>query len=240
MPRANSALRVNEAVTFARDKNFEREAVVDERLLVRDSLRRGMGEIRYSQVRDSLASRETAGEFVSVQRSEHQTGRLLTTVKAIAAEREIVNQMRAGQNQVEPVMSRQNAIICTDQRSHLNAGQKAVIEDVLSSPDRILGIQGVAGAGKTTTLEAIRSAAESKGYQVEGLAPTSRAAKQLRAGRCECREHCRDFSRAPKTGKTETGEKRFFFIDESSLASTTHIRDFLRRMGSRDRVSANW
>src|SRR5207253_2063655 len=46
-PRIDSAQRANEAVTFARDKNFEREAVVDERLLVRDSLRRGMGEIRY-------------------------------------------------------------------------------------------------------------------------------------------------------------------------------------------------
>ena len=178
-PRTNSAQRANEAVTFARDKNFEREAVVDERLLVRDSLRRGMGEIRYAEVRDSLESRQTAGEFVSVQRSAHQTGRLLTTVKTIAAEREIVRQMREGQNQVEPVMSRQNAIITVDQRSYLNAGQKAVIEDVLSSPDRIQGIQGVAGAGKTTTLEVIRSAAEAKGYQVEGFAPTSRAAKQL-------------------------------------------------------------
>jgi ATP-dependent exoDNAse (exonuclease V) alpha subunit len=54
-----------------------------------------------------------------------------------------------------------------------------VVEDVLSSPDRIQGIQGFAGAGKTTTLTVIRSAAEMQGYQVEGFAPTSRAARQL-------------------------------------------------------------
>jgi len=158
-PRTNSAQRANEAVTFARDKNFEREAVVDERLLVRDSLRRGMGEIRYIEIRDTLERRLTSGEFVSVQRSAHQTGRLLTTVKTIAAEREIVRQMRHGQNQVQPVMSRQQAIIAVDRHPHLNAGQKATIEDVLSSSDRIQGIQGVAGAGKTTTLEVIRAAA---------------------------------------------------------------------------------
>jgi conjugative relaxase-like TrwC/TraI family protein len=234
-PRANSAQRVNEAVTFARDKNFEREAVVDERLLVRDSLRRGMGEIRYSDVRDCLARRETAGELVSVQRSKHQTGRLLTTIKTIAAECEIVNQMRAGQNQVDPVMSRQNAIICADQRPHLNAGQKAVIEDVLSSRDRIHGIQGVAGAGKTTALEAIRSAAEGKGYQVEGFAPTSRAAKQLRQAGVNAGTLQGFLARSQNKGN-QTGEKRFFFIDESSLASTNHIREFLRRMGSRDRA----
>src|SRR5438309_1112594 len=34
----NCVQRAREAVTFARDKNFEREAVVDERLLVRDAL----------------------------------------------------------------------------------------------------------------------------------------------------------------------------------------------------------
>jgi conjugative relaxase-like TrwC/TraI family protein len=40
----NSLDRVRESVTFSRDKNFEREAVVDERALIRDGLRRGMGE----------------------------------------------------------------------------------------------------------------------------------------------------------------------------------------------------
>src|SRR5271165_6116071 len=37
----NSFDRVQESLTFARDKNFEREAVVDERALIRDGLRRG-------------------------------------------------------------------------------------------------------------------------------------------------------------------------------------------------------
>jgi len=233
--RNNSTHLANEAVTFARDKNFEREAVVDERLLVRDSLRRGMGELRYSDVRDCLAARHAAGEFVRVEASRHQTGLLVTTVKTIAAEREIIRQMRQGQNQVESVMSRQNAIVFVDQRPHLNGGQKAVIEDVLSSSDRVQGIQGVAGSGKTSTLEAIRSAAEARGYHVEGLAPTSRAAKQLeqagvRSGTLQA------FLTRGVHQETEPQAKRFFFIDESSLASTNHMREFLRRMGSGDRV----
>jgi conjugative relaxase-like TrwC/TraI family protein len=234
-PPTNPAQRANEAVTFARDKNFEREAVVDERLLVRDSLRRGMGKVRYAEVRASLESRQTAGEFVSVQRSAHQTGRLFTTVKTIAAERQIVGRMREGQNQVEPVMSRQNAIITVDQHSYLNPGQKTVIEDVLSSPHRIQGIQGVAGAGKTTTLEVIRSAAEAKGYQVEGFAPTSRAAKQLEQAGVHAGTLQGFLARTQNT-ETEPTHKRFFFIDESSLASTNQMREFLERMGSRDRV----
>jgi len=87
--------------------------------------------------------------------------------------------MRQGQNHVEPVLSRPQAIAFADQHPRLNHAQKSVLEDVLSSSDRIQGLQGFAGAGKTTTLTTIRSAAESQGYRVEGFAPTSRAARQL-------------------------------------------------------------
>src|SRR5580700_7994232 len=175
----NSLERVRESLTFSRDKNFEREAVVDERALIRDGLRRGMGEITHAQVRGNLDTRLASGEFQIVERPQSIPGRQYTTAKTIAAEQEILRRMREGQNHVEPVLSRPQAITVADQHQHLNRAQKTVIEDVLSSPDRIQGIQGFAGAGKTTTLAAIRSAAEGQGYQVEGFAPTSRAARQL-------------------------------------------------------------
>ncbi len=62
---ANSALRAQEAVTFSRDKHFEREAVVDERLLMRDALRRGMGKVAYQQVRQNFENRVLKGEFLA-------------------------------------------------------------------------------------------------------------------------------------------------------------------------------
>ena len=55
---------------------------------------------------------------------------------------------------------------------------------VLTSKDRIHGLQGLAGTGKTTTLESIREGAE-RDYKVEGFAPTLRAAGQLREARIE-------------------------------------------------------
>src|SRR6266571_3149553 len=175
----NSLDRVRESLTFSRDKNFEREAVVDERALIRDGLRRGMGEITHAQVRANLDARLASGEFEIVDRNQSIPGRQYTTAKTIESEHEILHRMREGQNHVEPVLSRSQAITVADQHSYLNRAQKSVVEDVLSSPDRIQGIQGFAGAGKTTTLTVIRGAAESQGYQVEGFAPTSRAAHQL-------------------------------------------------------------
>ncbi len=56
--------RVRESITFAHDKNFEREAAVNARLFVRDALRRGMGEITYTQIRPHVGSRIAPAEFL--------------------------------------------------------------------------------------------------------------------------------------------------------------------------------
>jgi len=231
----HSVDRVRESLTFSRDKNFEREAVVDERALIRDGLRRGMGEITHHQVRAHLDARLASGEFQIVERPQSVPGRQFTTAKTIAAEQEVLSRMRDGQNQVEPVLSRPQAIGVADEHQHLNRAQKSVIEDVLSSPDRIQAIQGFAGAGKTTTLTVVRSAAESQGYQVEGFAPTSRAAKQLEQAGVHAGTLQGFLARGQST-EPNSEQKQFFFIDESSLASTNQMREFLARLGTNDRV----
>jgi conjugative relaxase-like TrwC/TraI family protein len=230
---AQSFDRVRESLTFSRDKNFEREAVVDERALIRDGLRRGMGDVTYSQVRGNLDARIASGEFQRVERA-YIPGRQYTTAKTIAAEHEIIRRVREGRNQAEPVLTRSHAISTADKHSHLNCTQKSVVEDVLSSPDRIQGIQGFAGSGKTTTLLVIRSAAESHGYQVEGFAPTSRAARQL--GEAGVQAGTLQGFLARSATSTPPDQKHFYFVDESSLASTNQMRDFLSRLAPRDRV----
>jgi conjugative relaxase-like TrwC/TraI family protein len=231
---ANSFDRVRESLTFSRDKNFEREAVVDERALIRDGLRRGMGDITHAQVRANLDMRLASGEFQIVERHQGSPARHFTTAKTIEAEHEIIRRVREAQNHFEPVLPRPQAIAVADQNPHLNRAQKTVVEDVLSSSDRIQGIQGFAGSGKTTTLTVIRSAAERHGYQVEGFAPTSRAARQLneagiKAGTLQ--------SFLARTGNPDLREHtHLYFVDESSLASTNQLRDFLARIGPSDRV----
>ena len=230
----NSLDRVRESLTFSRDKNFEREAVVDERALIRDGLRRGMGEITHTQVRANLDARLASGEFQIVERPQSVPGRQFTTAKMIQGEHEILRRMREGLDHLEPVLSRPQAIAVADQYSHLNRAQKTVIEDVLSSRDRVQGIQGFAGSGKTSTLAAIRTAAEGQGHQVEGFAPTSRAARQLKEAGIEAGTLQAFLAR---TGNPEVQErKHLYLVDESSLASTNQVREFLSRLGAGDRV----
>ena len=226
---------VRESLTFSRDKNFEREAVIDERALVRDALRRGMGEITYPQVRANLEARLAAGEFQMVERSSDVPGRQITTARTIAAEREIIRRVIEGQNQVQPVATQVEAFKIANENSRLNRAQKQVVENVLRSADRIQGIQGFAGVGKTTVLETLSSAIESQGYEVQGFAPTSRAARQLNdagvgAGTLQ------GFLSRSSSSEAMPDRKRFYFVDESSLASTNQMREFLTRLGRDDRV----
>src|SRR6266567_3377108 len=106
--------RARESLTFARDKNFEREAVVDERALIRDGLRRGMGEVTYPQVRANLNGRLSAGEFQLVERPNNSPARQFTTARTIEAEHEILRSVGDGRNQVQPVVSRSQAIAVAD------------------------------------------------------------------------------------------------------------------------------
>lgn len=229
----NSVDRVRESLTFSRDKNFEREAVVDERVLIRDGLRRGMGDVTYAQVRSNLNSRVASGEFQAVERA-HVPGRQFTTAKTIAAEREIVGRIWDGRNQIQPLLPRPQAIAFADQHKHLNRTQRSVVEDVLSSPDRIQGIQGFAGSGKTTTLSVVRSAAEIQGFQVEGFAPTSRAARQLGQAGVEAGTLQGFLARSPVPAPSD--RRHLYFVDESSLASTNQMREFLSRLAPQDRL----
>jgi primosomal protein N' len=69
-----------------------------------------------------------------------------------------------------------------DKFARLSNSQRQAVEQILSSRDQVVGLEGTAGAGKTTSLAAVREAAEGQGYQVEGFAPTSRAAQQSDEG----------------------------------------------------------
>jgi ATP-dependent exoDNAse (exonuclease V) alpha subunit len=131
-------------------------------------------------------------------------------------------------------MSIQQAIPLSEANPQLNRAQRNAIEKVLTSNDRIQGLQGFAGAGKTTTLASIRRGAEQNGYTVEGFAPTSRAARQLRDAGIEADTLQGFLARSRNSGNPT--QKHLYMVDESSLASTQQMRDFLGKIGLQDKV----
>ena len=220
-----------EGVTFARDKNFEREAVADQRTILRDAMRRSMGEAPFANVRANYMERQQQGEFI-VREKPNTLTRLVTTAEALAAERQIIDRMRQGQGRAAPILNDRRLQNVESQWQHLNESQRSAVRAVLTSQDRIMGIQGYAGTGKTTALKSIRSQAEERGYAIRGFAPTSRASKQLEQAGIPAKtlQHYLTQPRSAGEGRT------LFFVDESSLASTKQMRDFLTRLGPNERV----
>ncbi|MBW4028049.1 MAG: relaxase domain-containing protein [Acidobacteria bacterium] len=228
--------RVREAITFARDKGFEREAVVDERALYVGALRRGMGEMTYPEVRASFEARVASGEFKQITDDGLKAGRRFTTAATIKAETEIVQKVREGQHRAPQIMAIESAVPLSESRPHFNAAQKRVVEEVLTSRDRVQGLQGRAGSGKTSVLESIRQGAEQSGYAVEGFAPTSRAAKQLRDAGIKADTLQRFLAGNGLQGADDPTRKHLYMVDESSLTSTQQMRDFLNKIGPQDKV----
>jgi ABC-type cobalamin/Fe3+-siderophores transport system ATPase subunit len=228
----NSRQVAQQAITYARDRSFQREAVIDERDLYRDALRRGMSETTYAEVRARFEERIANGEFQVLSGQKHDSGRRFTTAETIRAEREILSQMQRGQGQAEQIMPIQAAIAHTQKQQQLNVGQKAAAEEILTSRDVVQGLEGKAGVGKTTLLKSVREAAEKRGYVVEGFAPTSRAANQLRDAGISADTLQGFLARV----RQPAPERHLYMVDESSLASTKQMREFLAKLESGDRV----
>jgi conjugative relaxase-like TrwC/TraI family protein len=226
--------QVNSALTFARDRGFEREAVLDERAIFVDAMRRGMGEMTYPEVRAHFEARIASGEFREVAGSKHSASRHFTTAGTIQAEKEIIRSVRDGQGQAPPLMSIQEAIPLTEAHEHLNQTQRKATEQILTSRDQIQGLQGSAGSGKTSTLAVIRQGAAQNGYTVEGFAPTSRAAHQLREAGITA-DTLQGFL-GRQRNQSDPSQKHLYMIDESSLASTEQMRHFLARIQAEDKV----
>jgi conjugative relaxase-like TrwC/TraI family protein len=224
---------VRSAVTFSKERNLERDAVVDERELLRDALRRSMGHGTLTDVMAEFERRVNANEFVGIEQKAGRPGRAFTTEEMLDYERDTIQIMRDGQNKHETLVSTETRREIEKEHSHLNESQRAAIDQILSSRDQVMALEGVAGAGKTTSLSAVRHAAEREGYAVEGFAPTSRAAQKLAEAGIGSSTLQRHLARGEDQND---GQKRLYVLDESSLASTKQMNAFLHRLKDNDRV----
>jgi len=224
------------SVTYARDHLFERSAVESERSIMTAALSRSMGDANFAQVRQEFDKRVQTGEFRAVEYGPKHKDQQYTTAAMLRMERETIGQMQEGNRRgySDPMLVEGRVRIETEDRHpELNAGQRQAVDEVFLSRAQIVGLDGVAGAGKTTTLAVVREGAEQAGYTVEGFAPTSRAAQKLGEAGIETKTLQAHLARGQRA---DTGEHRLYVMDESSLASTKQMHEFVSRLHPNDRV----
>ena len=227
---------MQQAVTYARNHTFERSAVQDERSILQSVLDRGMGKLSYGQARDEFERRVANGEFRKLENEAGRAAPQYTTAEMIRLEKEIIGRMQDGnvRGPSDPMLVSQQLRIGIESRHpELNVSQRQAIDEVFQSREKIVGVDGVAGAGKTTALAVVREGAEAEGYRVEGFAPTSRAAQKLAEAGIETSTLQRHLARGEQP---DTGERKLYVLDESSLASTRQMHEFIVRLHPNDRV----
>ena len=112
-----------------------------------------------------VAALEKAGTLHAVSLPAAEDA--LATDRTVAEERETIALMRSGEGQGRAPM-RSWAVQGQLHRGPLTAGQRDAVKLILSAKDRVVGVQGYAGTGKTTMLDRVRTLAEKKGLAPGG------------------------------------------------------------------------
>jgi conjugative relaxase-like TrwC/TraI family protein len=157
-----------QAVNYAIEHSYVREAVVAERKLLTEGLKRGLGAVTVDATAKELADRPLI-------RTDVGGRRVATTEEMLALETRLVDFARQGRGRCRPLSDPARA--CS--REWFNEGQKAAVSHVLGSRDRVMVIRGVAGTGKTTLEQEIGEALAEAGRPVVALAQSVKASREV-------------------------------------------------------------
>ena len=234
---ANDRNAASEAVAWAMAHLSEREAVFARADLFAAALAHAPGTVTIAEAEREVARLEKAGALHAVDLPGAEDS--LATAKTVAEERETVALMRGGQDRGKAPM-RSWVVQGFLNKGPLTAGQKDAVKLILSAEDRVVGVQGYAGSGKTTMLDRARTLAAKKGYRMIGLAPSASAVQTLATEAGIESETLQMFlarnagvaeGRLTRRGAKEMRAafaKTILVVDEGSLASTVQARDLLR------------
>jgi len=212
-----------EAVEFVIKDTFENRSVIAERRFYDLALRRCVGRAGIAEVKAVL-------DECGIKRRRLGEDRFFTTAKVEAEERRMLDTAKLWQNKLAPAIKGRHVF----QREFLNVGQRAAVQHVLSSGDRITAIRGAAGTGKTTLMVEAIEAMQKKGLRVRTFAPSSDASRvTLRNEGFKDAETVAMLLLNPKVQESVKGG--VIWIDEAGLLGT---RDMLSVMDLADRQKA--
>lgn len=167
-----------QAMEFAAAHVIEREAVVSKNLLMQTALEHGAGRVSPKDVEKAFDKLEMEGHLVKLPDGNY------TTKKMLGSETWALEQVRDTKGQGRRILGENTVserLSAAEKQLGINytAGQREAIVKTLSTHDRFVGVQGLAGSGKTTMLRAVNDLAKSQDWTVRGMAPTGAAAKVL-------------------------------------------------------------
>lgn len=167
------------AMLFGLRQEEGREAVNNLGRLFARALASHVGEIRLADVRPLAEAHEEQRKLLAtrVQTGDEVHTRGRTSRRTARLELALADHLALALNDVAPIASGAR-LKEVSAAAGLNAAQDAALLHIGTTGDRIVGVHGVAGAGKSTLIGALNQAA-GPGTTLIALAPTSSAAANL-------------------------------------------------------------
>lgn len=162
-----------------------------------------------------------------------------TTRAMLDAELSIQSKAAAGRGAVPSIRSTSDADAMLAS-SNMNEGQKSAARLILTSEDRIVGVQGWAGVGKShmlkQTVDAIQQEAakalQQQGYEVIGLAPYASQNKALAELGMKSQTLASFLMR--KQDHNALHEKSVVFLDEASVVPVHQMLDLIEKIEAKN------
>ena len=168
-----AALSAAEVVRRGMEQLEERRSVFASRALETLALGHSPGAFRLPELRAAVRGLVRDGHLVAAKKRRDPS---FATDRILRGEKDIVARMRAGLGDGARTVA-EGAVDEGVAASGLTEGQKRAVRHILCSRDRIVGIQGYAGTGKTAMLREVVRLTGMK--RVTGLAPTAVAARAM-------------------------------------------------------------
>jgi conjugative relaxase-like TrwC/TraI family protein len=167
------------AMLFGIRHSEEREAANSRGQLLRTALASHVGETTLSHLLPLIEGQEER-ERLLVTRQKSGDRSLIggrTTRRTARLELRMVDQLVLSLDDAPPIATRDRLLVALE-TAGLKPAQEQALVDLATSRDRVNGLHGVAGAGKSTMVKVLVDAAE-PGTRIVALAPTSAAAANL-------------------------------------------------------------
>lgn len=221
--RRPKAPTLEEVITHAKDRLFERSAVVLERDFVAEAVRIGQGEHSPMSIRAVMGSN---GLLVR----EKKGRKVVTTESVLKEEAELIRLAKDGQGRVAPLAK------SVQSQPDLDQGQNQAVRFVLTSRDRLSLVDGRTGTGKTTILNTIKATLnrDHRGMPLTVIAPTARASRgMLREAGFSDATTVSAFLASPEL--QSAAKRGLIWVDEAGMLGT---RDGLRLLEAANRLGA--
>jgi len=164
-----------------------------------------------------------------------QQGRLVpdvlqfTTTEAMKQERELLSVETAGRQSVAPIMAKKQ--VEADLVSFtLTKGQRQAVESIVTGQNRVTGIQGLAGTGKSHMLQAALPLIETAGYEIRAIAPYGSQVKALKELNMPAQTLASFLHREDK----EISSKTVLVLDEAGVVPARQMHALLKLVEAHD------